>query len=401
VRGAPSLPALGAIDDATLLARLEASEIGRQRIASQILRGEGSSARPLPRVFQLLGQRYTLDSHVFSGVVYDRTRTRRMMPSPLDAAYAALGNDQAARLLGPELSRYEYAPQLETVRLLADSHERSYWEGSLYTLWLSSLRALSPSSAEIADPRKAGLPQVAATEAWGRRMLNTQLASWAELRHDTLLYAKQSYSASISCDFPDAYVDPYPEFYARLGLYAQRGQEIAAQLGTSYPTASQIGQVQGHFTRLREVLRQLQGMAESQRAGRPFSAEQMAFVNQAVKLQSVGCGTLVADGWYPSLFLDSSRALEFDPTIADVHTQPTDEAGNQVGKVLHVGTGYPRFLIVTADTCHGPRAYVGLVSSYFEKVTDHFQRLNDQDWLATIQENHPADPPWLSDIIVR
>ena len=30
------------------------------------------------------------------------------------------------------------------------------------------------------------LPQIAKTEAWGRRLLNTQLASWAELRHDTI-----------------------------------------------------------------------------------------------------------------------------------------------------------------------------------------------------------------------
>ena len=31
--------------------------------------------------------------------------------------------------------------------------------------------------------------------------------------------------------------------------------------------------------------------------------------------------------------------------IADVHTQPTDEAGNWVGKVLHVGTGYARLMV--------------------------------------------------------
>jgi hypothetical protein len=66
-----------------------------------------------------------------------------------------------------------------------------------------------------------------------------------------------------------------------------------------------------------------------------------------------------------------------------------------------VGTGYPRFLIVTADTCHGPRAYVGLVSSYFETITDGFHRMNDPEWASSIRENHPVDPTWLSDIIVR
>jgi hypothetical protein len=34
----------------------------------------------------------------------------------------------------------------------------------------------------------------------------------------------------------------------------------------------------------------------------------------------------------------AGQSIEFDPTIADVHTQPTDAAGNPVGHVLHVGT---------------------------------------------------------------
>ena len=65
-----------------------------------------------------------------------------------------------------------------------------------------------------------------------------------------------------------------------------------------------------------------------------------------------------------------ANPIEFAPTIADVHTQPTDEGGNPVGRVLHVGTGYARLMVVTADTCTGPRAYAGLVSSYYEEVTE-------------------------------
>ena len=49
-----------------------------------------------------------------------------------------------------------------------------------------------------------------------------------------------------------------------------------------------------------------------------------------------------------------------DPTIADVHTAPTDAGGNDVGWVLHVGTGFPRLMVVTAETCTGPRAYAAL-----------------------------------------
>ena len=43
----------------------------------------------------------------------------------------------------------------------------------------------------------------------------------------------------------------------------------------------------------------------------------------------------------------------------------SDWGGNRVGKVLHVGTGYARLMVVTINTCTGARAYAGPVSSYF------------------------------------
>lgn len=71
-----------------------------------MINGLNQGRLPLSFSFALLGQRYVLDSHVFSNVVYDRVaggRVMRMMPSPLDVAFAALGNNQAASLLAPEL----------------------------------------------------------------------------------------------------------------------------------------------------------------------------------------------------------------------------------------------------------------------------------------------------------
>ena len=87
--------------------------------------------------------------------------------------------------------------------------------------------------------------------------------------------------------------------------------------------------------------------------------------------------------------------------IADVHTQPTDEGGSMVGKVLHVGTGMPRLMVVTVNTCVGPRAYAGLASSYFEKITSNFERLDDEAWSSLIQAKTPADVPWMVDVVAR
>lgn len=398
--------AIGAMSDGDLQKKLVESGRGTARIASQLLEGGTGEVKTLPRIFQLFGQRYTVDSHVFSNVTYDRAgggKIPRMMPSPLDAAFAAFKNDQAASLLAPELKRHPYAPDLAATRVLVDEHGPAYWDGSLYTRWVSMLRALSPSREELQDPKKAGLPAVATTEAWGRRVLGTQLASWAELRHDTLLYAKQSYTGMAACEFPDAYVDPYPAFFAALASYAEMGEKTITSLGTSLPSASgQLSRALEHFKLLHRVAKTLGGMAEKERAGQPFTAEQMAFINDAVTLkkENAGCVTITTSkGWYPSLIVGDP--LEFDPTIADVHTQPTDAGGTVVGRVLHVATEKPRRMVVLADTCKGPRAYVGLVSAYAEKTTEQFRRMSDSEWSVEVQSAVAPVPGWMADLVAK
>ncbi|MBI2372831.1 MAG: DUF3160 domain-containing protein [Deltaproteobacteria bacterium] len=401
--GVSSLSGLAAIDDTTIAQAIVSGEYGAQRISSHIMiNGLDSGTMPLSSTFLLLGQRYVLDSHVFSNVVYDRVQggaVRRMMPSPLDAAFAAFGNNQAAELLAGELDEYRYSPDLASMRILADAHGKSYWEGNLYNLWLASIRALSPGS-ELADPAAHGIPAVVGTEAWGRRLLNTQLASWAELRHDTILYVKQSYTGGVSCEFPDAYVEPNPELFQTLGSFATSGRALVAGLDLS--RSPQLStRISTYFDKLFEVSGILREMAEYQRAGTPFTPAMMAFINQAVRVQTICGGASGVDGWYADLYFDPIGGSEFDPTIADVHTQPTDEVGNEVGRVLHVATGGPRMMVVAFDTCTGPRAYAGLVSTYFEKITEGYERLTDEAWATEVSSGRPADVAWLSDLVVR
>ncbi len=401
--GVADLAGLATHTDEELSTAILAGRFGTQRISSHIMvNGLGQGTLPLSSTFLLLGQRYVVDSHVFSNVVYDRVQggaVKRMMPSTFDAAFAALGNDQAAALLEPELRIFSYAPDLSAMRRLVDAHPADVWDANLYGLWLQALRTLSPA-AELRDPAGVGLPTIAATEPWGRRLLNTQLASWAELRHDTILYAKQSYTGGASCEFPDAYVEPYPALFAAIGAYARLGGERLATLDLSaQPWLAEA--IARHFTRTEEIAARLQGLAEAQRAGRAFTADELAFLNEAVVVQQ-GCGDPEsATGWYAELFFAPISAVQYDPTIADVHTQPTDEGGAPVGRILHVGTGMPRLMVVTVDTCTGPKAYVGLASSYFERITEDFDRLDDERWRDELLVATPADPAFVEDFVVR
>lgn len=71
----------------------------------------------------------------------------------------------------------------------------------------------------IPDQRiRNGYPSFMQTKAWYDKELTTALASWTELRHDTILYAKQGYDP-VGFGFPPpiiGYIEPVPEFYNHL-----------------------------------------------------------------------------------------------------------------------------------------------------------------------------------------
>lgn len=384
---------LAKVDDETLAEAIVAGQFGQQKIASQVMRRHpgGDGALPLSQSFALLGQRYTVDSHVFSNVVYDRLKTR-VVPDPLDVAFAAIGNDQALGLLGDEVDREAgFSGALAATRLLVDAHPAEYWESSLYTAWLGALRTLSPTEAPSAD-----LPAVAKNEAWGRRLLNTQLSSWAQLRHNNVLYVKQSYTSGAACEYPDAYVDPYPDFFFAVVAFAERAQQLLGELELEGDFGKQV---QNYFERVASINLTLAEMAEAQRSGAPHSKEHMEFINRAVTA-NVNCdGTVLGHtGWYSELHFDPLQAVEMDPVITDVHT---DVGGDlpvaRSASVLHVGTGLPRRIVMTVDTCQGPRAYAGVVSAYSEVLKEDLTRLTDDEWKE--QGASAPDVPWLKPVL--
>jgi hypothetical protein len=393
--GAQSYAATVGLTDQQIIDEIARGGWGAQRIASRIMlkdeRGQGTL--PLDRSFALFGQRYTVDSHVFSNVTYDRV-AGRMMPNPLDVAFAALGNNAALGLLASELTNASYAAGLAKTRVLVDAHEPAYWDGSLYTEWLGALRGLSPAA-------NSPEPGIAQTDGWQRRVMNAQLASWAELRHDTILYVKQSYTTMPVCEFPDAYVDPYPELYARLASFADRVAAASAALPAGLTELKQSADAWA--TNLRSVSLNLKTMAEDQQAGTAHGQALIDFINDAVRwdeaLEPSGCTQVLVRnnlaGWYLRLFLDAASRFDFDPTVADVHTQP------DAGRILHVGTGYARLMVVTANTCTGPRAYAGLASSYGEVITDNLERLTDQQWAQRVTTRPFPEVAWMSSVLAQ
>ncbi|MHB9028113.1 MAG: DUF3160 domain-containing protein [Candidatus Latescibacterota bacterium] len=383
--------------DAFQAALLSAPGAG-QRILSDIFMMNPLSDKPepLPVSFRLMGQKFILDSYVFSNVVYDRViyngqKIWRPMPDPLDAMFV-LGNDDALPLLNAQLDKYHYSAQLSGLRYLVDAYDDDFWGVSLYNTWLSAIRALNPA----ADRTK--FPYFMQTAAWGQEKLNTQLASWAQLRHDNLLYAKQSYTGGVSCSFPHSYVEPYPEFYHRVSAFAQRAGAYFERYNVF---STPIGRISWYFQGLKTVMDRLEIIARKELDGQALTAEEKTFLQEMLYTKgSGGCGPPPFVGWYRDIFYDPEELDNMDFIVADVHTQPTDEFGSMVGRVLHVGTGWVNlgvFLVDAPFAGVGPTAFVGPVMSYHEKVTDNFDRLTDQRWQEMVVNHQaPARPDWVN-----
>jgi len=361
-----------------------------QKIRSRLIRADGESLS-----FITLGQRFVADSKVLSDLVADGVPDR-LMPSPLDVGHAVFGNPAARPLLAPEIARYGEPYRKALDAAAATPRDPALWEGTLYHGWLDALAKLSP------DPKSdAALPAPLTSDAWARRMLATQLASWAELRHDNLLYAKQSFTVEISCEYPDAYVEPYPAFYAAMQGLAKRGKATLDALGA--PTDQRMV---AYFDKMAATMERLGAIAERQRANEPLRGSDLDFINRMVSIdgRSGGCGGPRQEpgGWYADLFYDRGKILSHDPVIADIHTQPDDESGTRVGRILHVGTRDPRMFVVRLQHDGGTHAqtYRGYVSTYAETITQNFQRYTDSEW-KTASGSIDSTPAWLAPLIAR
>jgi hypothetical protein len=372
-------------------AELQTGHYSGQEINSQILFADPMDPEAIapPRAFLLIGQRFVLDSFVTAGVVYDKIRYKgvdvfRGLPSTLDVLYA-LGNDDVLPLLQEELDRYKYAANLSALRYLIDGYDESYWRQSLYTVWLHAIRSLAESG------RQPDVPQFMRTGAWQQQKMNTQLASWTELRHDNLLYAKQSYTGGAVCSYPRTYIEPVPQLYRILGIFA----DDAVDAFGSLLGGSARERIEVFFTDMSSIMRTLTLIAEKELTNEPFDAAELVFLSEV--LCEGGVCTIVEGGWYRRLFFeetDAPTSVE-DLLIADVHTQPTDAAGGLIGRVLHVATGRPEMGVFIATPPGQPRtAFAGPVYSYLEHVTLDFERLSDSEWQSLYETGPPARPDW-------
>jgi hypothetical protein len=382
---------------ARLVRMLQTNLYGVQQINAAVLFSDPTNPEPLPLPvsFALFQPRFTIDSYVFTNVVFDRVvyegkKIRRAFPSPLDAMFV-LGNDYAATLLQDELVRYNYQGNLLAQRALVDGYNPAVWTENLSGLWLQALRTLND------DTTTVPYPQVMQTAAWAAKATHTQLFSWTQLRHDAVLYVKQPVTFAAICDYPAGYVEPYPSFYATVAAWARQARIGFQQRHWSPQTRSLRDRILDYMDQLETTASQLERLAQKELDGLPFTAEEEQFLRQVIviKRPPVSCVPVVAghEGWYPQLFYAGpDQSDEADPTVAPVHTNLDGEIGST--GVLHVATGDVRLMVVAVDSGSDRAVYLGPVGSYYESIEPLGTVLTDEMWEQRLSQNPPSPPAW-------
>ncbi|KAF5437441.1 Protein of unknown function (DUF3160), partial [Candidatus Methanophagaceae archaeon] len=344
--------------------------------------------------FRFMGQRFIPDSYMFQQMIFPAVGRyagknceeaftccdteigpARCFPRGLDVM-AVLGSDRAEEILKEEGdTEYEgkntsYQKQLNLLKQEFNQFNVTDWNRNLYWSWLYTLKPLLKDF-------PAGYPTFMQTKVWQDKELQTSLASWTELRHDTILYAKQSYTLKGGGMPPQpksvhGYVEPVPEFYSRLLALTEMTENGLAKMDVlENKHRDRLNSLESNLNRLIEI-------SEKELENQELTEEEYEFVrNFGKNLDAVVAG-VDTEGKQTTI-------------VADVHTDINTKT------VLEEGVGKVDLILVAYKQPDGQIVVgAGPVMSYYEFKHPMDDRLTDDKWRAMLNsEDLPEQPGWV------
>ncbi len=358
--------------------------------------------------FRFMGQRFIPDSYMFQELVYGKKGDKiilkyegkkkpftmevipvagpaRAFPRGLDVM-AVLGSGRALAILKQE-GDTEYSDYYDQMNMLKQEFSAmgpDEWKQNLYWRWLHCLLPL------LEDVREEPVPRFMKKELWMDKELQTSLGSWTELRHDTILYAKQSYAMLTRALPPQpeltyGYVEPYPETYQRIREMMADMRMHLEDLGILVPGIPE------KIRAFEEILGRLAVISEKELAGEELNKQDYELIwNIGVSLSSLK--------QFPPQIMEkiTSGTDERMDIIADVHTDLNTR------QVLEEGVGSPFDIYVIVEDARGCRVCRGAVFSYYEFKHPMDDRLTDEKWQEMGKEGkRPDQPTWTRSFITE
>ncbi|OYT27459.1 MAG: dTDP-glucose 4,6-dehydratase [Candidatus Altiarchaeales archaeon ex4484_96] len=340
--------------------------------------------------FRLMGQRFIPDSYMMSELVSPRVGfyagddepftmcmtdagPARCFPRGLDVM-ALLGSKRAETLLDElgdtqyEEANKSYIKQYDRLEAEFNNFTIEDWNRNLYWSWLYALKSLVKNYSD-------GYPTYMQSSAWEDKQLTCALASWTELRHDTILYAKQSYTPSLRSMQPVekqvvGYVEPVPELYNRLLSLTQMTTSGLTEMNVLDESSK------NRLMNLETILGRLINISEKELENRELTQEDYDFIKDfGENLEGV--------------ISEVDDKAKKTTIVADVHTD------QNTGLVLEEGVGYVELIVVAYRVPDG-RIILGAgpVFSYYEFKHPMSDRLTDEDWRDLLGSSSPDKPKW-------
>ena len=323
------------------------------------------------RQFRFMGQRYSFDAEVMQNLIESLLRP---VPSGLDVV-ASFGSTRAEELLDtyykPKEEWDKYEENLNNMRTKQTEITDDEWKSDLYKGWLWSIKSSAVSFEDI-----EGMPFFMRNEKWTDKNIHTALGSYAELKHDSILYMKQSGAemggGGADTIIPYNYVEPNVEVYAKLKWLALNTKE---QLAARNMLKDEMGPVLDQIIEIQDTL---------------MNVSVKELTNQAItdeeNLELYRYGGMI-DSIIQIMQMNLMRndvdtSNDFTTAlIADVSTIASNDMFPK-GSYLEIGNGLPCEIYVLCETNGNTYLAKGVLFNYYEFLSD--KRLTNHEWQTMV-----------------
>ena len=345
-----------------------------------------------PDKINFIPQRYLVDNEILEELVDVRPNAERAYPKGLDI-FAAFGVSSAENILTytykEEQQWDKYNAKLKKLKVKFAGY--SDWNHAVYNKWLDCLFTL--------NSKEKDYPSYMQTDAWGKKNLNTSLASWAELKHDAILYGEQPMSSECGGGGPPppvvvGYVEPNLKFWKKIIELIQLTENMLERnqlYTTDIRSKTKSIKEQAEFL-LSASERELKGEQLKEQEYWTIKAIGASFENLSLSIVEPEKSL---QNWENVQGPDKSVAI-----VADIYTRNVD--GCSKDGILHVATGKVNDIYVIVNI--GGYLYLtkGASFSYFEFVRPLDVRLTDEEWQNILEKKEtPAYPIWVKDIMYQ
>ena len=344
--------------------------------------------------FRFMGQRFTIDAMIMQKLIYSAVEkksdgTLRMLPDVLDVT-ASLGSEISYDLL-KEQGDFEYERYKDNldklINELSTDEAKENLETSLYGNWISTLKPLLSKKGK-------GYPMFMQNDAWAKKDIECFAGSYTELKHDTVLYAKQVMAEMGGGDIPEyddrGYVQPEPLVYERFKFLADETQGGLKDRGLL------SSQDEENLKRLSELSKSLYDISIKELNDEVLSDEEYDFIREY--------GGTLEHFWYDVMSYDTGdeeiNTEKYQASlVVDVATDPN-------GQVLEMGTGRPCTIYVIVNVDGKVKIAKGSVYSFYQFAWPLEDRLTDtsfrvlmgyepgNDGYFTSEDERRPDMPW-------